>query len=91
MADLCQKSQLWSDGYYDYGSAQNIQLNGRPYTVTGMYSIGTYLFASRRFMRCFGRLGNYLEVGLLANAELAEDKIQNVLGCRGAGEGVECL
>jgi hypothetical protein len=37
VADLCQKSQLWSDGYY-YGSAQNIQLNGHWWTVPGMYS-----------------------------------------------------
>lgn len=37
VADLCQQSQLWPDGYY-YGSAQNIQLNGKWYTVPGMYS-----------------------------------------------------
>lgn len=37
VADLCQKSQLWSDGNY-YGSAQNIQLNGHLWTVPGMYS-----------------------------------------------------
>jgi hypothetical protein len=37
VADLCQKSQLGTDGYY-YGSAQNIQLNGHLWTVPGMYS-----------------------------------------------------
>ena len=30
-------------------------------------------------------------VHLLANAELAEDEVENVVACCGAGEGVECL
>lgn len=37
VADLCQAAALFPDGFY-YGMAQNIQLNGRWYTVPGMYS-----------------------------------------------------
>jgi len=37
VADLCQAAALFPDGFY-YGLAQNIMLNGRWYTVPGMYS-----------------------------------------------------
>ena len=36
-ADLCQQSAQYPDGYY-YGQAKNIELNGRWYTVPGIYS-----------------------------------------------------
>jgi hypothetical protein len=37
----------------------------------------------------FGRQRNCLDVGLLADAELAEYKVQNVIARRGASESIE--
>jgi hypothetical protein len=41
-------------------------------------------FGTRYLAQIFGRLGIWREGVLLADAEFAEDEVQNVIACRGA-------
>lgn len=57
---------------------------------TSVDTIGAYLIVDKIFSVDFSDdLGPAWKVGLLANAELAEDEVEDVVGGGGAGEGVE--